>query len=162
VVRAVALGDGGDLASSAADGTVALWQAQGEVRFLEQPPTDAASLTFSRTGDVLLGSGWFNIFRWDTNSGSLRVLKTEHRGRIPRIGLTSDGQRLATISEWSDSTVLLLDPKTGATLERLEPHALCGAAVAVSGDGAVVASTSDDGSVRIWELNGTPQPIAPR
>jgi WD40 repeat protein len=152
-VRAVALhGAGGWFASSDSDTEVFLWRRDGSYRVLAPPATDVRTLSFTPNGDWLYGAGWFRLWRWKLPGGERQILKTEHFGIINSIWFTDDGGTLASISRQTDSSVLFLDPANGDTVKRLQRHDLCGAAVRVSGDGRFVASTSDDGSVRIWDL----------
>ena len=153
-VRSVAMDRDGRLAaSSATDTRVALIDLEtGSSRYLEDPPSDARTLAFSPDGGYLVGGGWFDLFRWPLPDGRIEVLDTEHRGIINQVRFMPDGKRIASISRQTDSAVLLIDPLTGATTQRLQPHELCGVAVAVSPDGRFLATTSDDASVRIWDL----------
>ena len=155
-VRSVAVDRDGRLAAtSATDTRVALTDLEtGSSRYVEDPPSDARTLAFSPDGGYLLGGGWFDLFRWPLPEGRLEVLDTEHRGIINQVRFMPDGKRIASISRQTDSAVLLIDPLTGATTQRLQPHELCGVAVAVSPDGRFLATTSDDASVRIWDLRG--------
>lgn len=155
-VRAVAMhSESGWFASSDSDAEVYLWRRDGSYRALPPPATDARTLAFTPAGDRLYGAGWFRLLRWTVPDGEREVLKTEHFGIINSIWFTDDGSTLASISRQTDSSVLFLDPATGETVQRLQRHDLCGAAVRVSGDGRFVATTSDDGSVRIWDLHRT-------
>ena len=158
-VRAVALSaDGVEIASSGTDGQVALWRTNGAPERVDAPPTDARTLAFSPDGSALYGAGWFKLFRWTPSTGDIEVIETDHGGIVNSIGFMSDG-RLASISRQTDSAVLLLDPDTGQTLERLKRHDLCGVAVAPSPDGRHLITTSDDASVRIWHLTPGPDDI---
>ena len=140
-------------ASSSEDGSVAFWAEDGEVRYLEEPGTDAWTLAFSPDGNWLSGGTWFRLYRWNLDDGSLAVLPTEHYGLIRAVQYTGGGEALASISRQTDSSVYFLDPATGEVLRRFQPHALCGADVSVSPDGRYLATTSDDASVRIWTLH---------
>jgi len=152
-VKAVALDpQRGRYASSSTDGSVALWSETGEVRYLEEPPTDAFTLAFSPDGQWLSGGTWFRLYRWNLDDGSLKTLTTEHYGIIKSVQYTDDGATLASISRQTDSSVYFLDSISGEVTRRFQRHDLCGADISVSPDGRYLATTSDDASVRIWVL----------
>ena len=153
LIRSIEIGPGGLIATSATDTRVALTTPDsGDIRYLQKPASDPRTLAFSPDGRKLYGAGWFRLFRWDLESGEIETLETEHRGIINDIEFTPDGQ-LASISRQTDSAVLFLDPLSGATNARFQQHDLCGVAVNVSPDGRYMATTSDDASVRIWNLH---------
>ena len=154
-VKAVAIDlAGAHYASSGADGAVYLWTRDAAPQRLADPPTDAWTLAFSPNNESLVGGGWFRLFRWNLQEATLQTLPTRHRGIIRSIEFVSGGAQLASISRQTDSAVYFLDPLTGKTLRRFQPHELCGADIAVSSDGHFLATTSDDASVRIWDLAG--------
>ncbi len=121
-------------------------------RVLPEPPTAARDLVFTPDGRHLLGGGWFKLFRWNLASGTLQVLPTDHKGIIAALDLSADGRTLASISRQLDSAVIFLDPETGATRKRFQKHELCGENISLSRNGRWLATTADDGSVRIWDL----------
>ncbi|MDH3900306.1 MAG: hypothetical protein OEU51_04590 [Gammaproteobacteria bacterium] len=139
-------------ASSGADGRVHVWEENGETVELQGPPADAWTLAFSPDGKGLFGGTWFRLLRWDLGDHSLTVLPTEHFGIIRSIRFSASGDELATISRQTDSSVYFLDPETAEVTRRFQQHELCGAAIATSRDGRYLATTSDDASVRIWNL----------
>lgn len=158
-VRAVAIAPAGDLmASSAHDGVVKVWHSDGATTRLPDPWSDARTLQFSPDGGQLYGAGWFDLFRWDLTRRSMLVLDTEHRGIINRILFDPSGRYLASISRQTDSAVLFLDPASGKTIQRFQPHKLCGGVVVLSPDGRIMATTSDDASLMIWDLTAMDQP----
>jgi WD40 repeat protein len=140
------------LASGGTDGRVFHWRLDEPARALPVPPTDAQDLAFAPAGDILLGSGWFNLFRWRLADASLTVLPTAHRGIVKSISFDRDGRNLASIGRQTDSAVYLLDAQTGDVLQRFQPHELCGTAVRLSPDGRYLASTSDDANIHLWDL----------
>ena len=142
----------GRLASSGGDGRVLISEFGAHARELPSPPSDARALDFSPDGTVLMGSGWFRLFRWQLGEGTLSTLDTEHHGLINDLQFTADGRTLVTISRQTDSSIYELDGVTGAILRRFDKHALCGAKVRLSRDGRYMASTSDDGSLRVWDF----------
>lgn len=140
------------LASSGTDGRVFLWRLGEEPHPLPTPPSDAHDLAFSPDGKVLMGSGWFNLFRWRLDDETLQILPTAHHGLVKSISFSRDGRMLASIGRQTDSAVYLLDAQTGAVLKRFQPHELCGTYVRLSSDGRYLASTSDDASIHLWDL----------
>ncbi len=153
-VKAVAIQSGGSmLASSGTDGRVFLWREGEPPRGLEAPSTDVWSLAFSPDHGYLMGGGWFDLFRWSLDDERLVLIPTEHYGIITSISFSREGS-LAAISRQTASTVDILDPDTGAVLKRLQKHALCGSYVSFAPNARYVATTSDDASVRFWDLGG--------
>jgi WD40 repeat protein len=144
-------------ASSGADGTIQLFDESGPARQLAAPPVDAWTLAFAPDGRSLYGGGWFRLFRWRVSDGALDVLPTRHHGIIRDMQFLADGSSLATISRQTDSSVYFLDPQTGDVTRAFQRHALCGASIAVTADSRYLGTTSDDASVRIWDLD---QPAA--
>ncbi len=152
-VRAVAFSAHNEMiASSGSSGDTMLWPKSAASIELPATFSDIRSLTFSEKGQILLGSGWFNLYRWTLSDHKLQSLDTEHRGIIRNIELLDNDATLATISRQTDSAVLFLDPKTGAVKQRFQSHDLCGVDVTVSKNQNFMATTSDDASVRIWQL----------
>lgn len=152
-VRTVAYHNGKNYyASGGRDGAVYLWRPNEPPRTLTAPPTDTRDLVFSPDGETLYGAGWFRIFRWRVADGLLTVVPTEHHGLITSLDLSADGRRLATISRQTDSAVQILDTTTLKPVTRLRSHDLCGAYVRFSPSERYLASTSDDATVRIWDL----------
>lgn len=140
-------------AASGRDGRVFIWRANEAPRELSPSPGNAHHLAFSPDGQTLTGGGWFRLYRWSLNGEpTLAVLPTEHHGLIKSIQYTRDGNHLATISRETDSAVDLLDARTGSVTRRFRPHDLCGAYLRLSPNERFLATTSDDASVRIWDL----------
>ena len=148
--------DGTRIASSGEDGKVFWMTLGGAPQRLQSASTDTWTLDFSPAGQTLMGAGWFRLHRWDLNSGSLRTIPTEHRGVIQSIHYSHNGSFLATISRQTDSSVLLLDPNTGATLRRFEKHPLCGGDIHLSPSQRYLVTTAADASVRVYDLTQVP------
>ncbi len=132
------------------------WREDTEPRQLQSPSSYPRSLVFNPQSGELIGGGWFNLFRWPVADGRVQVIPTAHRGIVNHLQFAGDGRYVATISRQTDSSVLLLDPRSGQTLAGFEKHALCGQRVALSPDGRFMLSNSDDASVRFYRLPEEP------
>lgn len=152
---------GKTIAASDTGGRAAQWDlANDRLHRMTRSPTYARSLNYAPDGQAILGSGWFTIYRWDSEEGKLEKLPTDHLGIVNSTQFTPDGT-LATISRQTDSSVIILDPDTGNTIERLGRHELCGGYVVVSPDGCYLATNSDDASVRIWQTGRCGTDLSP-
>jgi len=140
----------GKIASSYTGQQVMLWRPDTEPLVMQSPASYSRTLIFSADGKQLYGGGWFDLFQWDTGSGKLKVIATEHGGIIKSLDRTPTGQ-LASISRQTDSAVYLLDANSGVVKQRYQPHELCGGYIRVSPSGRYWATTSDDASVRYWD-----------
>ncbi len=141
------------LASSAGDRTVLLSASGSEPRALAVPPAATHTLAFGKGGGQLVGAGWMQLFVWEVADGRLATLSTPHHGLITRLDPAPDESYLASVSRITDSSVYLLDPRSGEAVEYFGRHPLCGTEVRFSPDGRWLASTSDEGGVRIWRLH---------
>jgi hypothetical protein len=156
-VSAVALNETtGDLAAGDTSGRVWRWAEDIAPVPLPSPPSYVRSLVFDPRNGDLLGSGWFQLFRWPRDGGRLDQIPTDHRGIVNHLQFGPKAGYLASISRQTDSSVLLLDPDSGRTLRAFAPHALCGQRVAISPDGRTLVSNSDDASVRFYRLDLAP------
>lgn len=122
-------------------------------RYFDSPPGNAAEIAFSPDDRQLAGGGWYKLFFWETSSGRVKVVKSDHWGIAYSIDYTPDGRYLATIGRMTDSEIYLVDPRTGAFQHHLKRHELCGAALRISFDGKYLASGSDDASIRLYDLS---------
>jgi WD40 repeat protein len=144
--------ESGRMASSGTDGKVWVWNSSSNPQLLEDSLTDVRTLAFSPDGQYLYGGTWFNLYRWRFADGSRKSISTEHKGIIKQIQFIPNSNYLASISRQTDSAVLFLNADSGATVRRFNSHDLCGAAISVSPDGRYLVTTSDDASVRFWNL----------
>jgi len=129
------------------------------MRQLTSPPLNAVEVAFSPDGKQLASGNWFRLFFWDVPSDTFNVVKSDHNGVPFSLDYSPDGRFLATIGRHTDSEIYLVDPQSGKTLRHLRRHKLCGASVRFSPDGHYLASVSDDGSVRLYDIAA---PYAPR
>jgi WD40 repeat protein len=159
VLALAASPDGAQVAASTSRPEVLVLSAElTGPRPLQAPPASALDLRYAPDGRTLAGGAWFRVLLWDMPSGRLHVEPTEHLGEVISVDISPDGRHIATIGRNTDAQVRLANLATGAVERRLAPHNLCGWAVRISPDGHLLATASEDESVRLYDLT---QPYAP-
>ena len=141
------------VAVSTADRSVRLFDSRLQlVRKLQTPPGKVRELRFSPDGRQLAGGGWFSIYLWSPETGELDIRRSEHNGAVVSLDYSPDGGQLVTIGRYTDSSLRVTNIADGGVRRRLSPHPLCGWNVRFSPDGRSVASSSEDGSIHLYDL----------
>jgi WD40 repeat protein len=147
--------DGLLLATGGDDKRLAIWDAKTGKQLREFPahPNEVWAVAFSPDGKRLVSGGRADLSLrwWDPATGSSLGTFEGHRGGIPRLEFTGDRLLLSAGGSW-DPRIFLWDHRTGKELRTFKGHATLVRGIAVSGDGTVLASVSDDGSARLWDM----------
>ncbi len=155
--------DGQILASGSDDQTVRLWDISSgkALRTLQGHTGWVWCVAFSPKGKILASSGADQTIRlWDVKAGqAIRILQG-HTSIVRSVAFSSDGQFL--VSGSVDKTVRLWNVDTGNVLAVLQGHNRPVSSVSFSpippnppyqeGLGGIVASGSDDGTVKLWDI----------
>ena len=162
-IRSVAFAPNGDkLASGSHDNTVKLWDASsGEsLRTLRGHADNVVSVAFAPDGQTLASGSWDNTVKlWHAKSGELERTLKRHTNRVHSLAFAHDGKTLASGS-W-DNTVKLWDAASGELQLSIAQHALDHKdqghsgllrSVAYSPDGQTLASSSDDHTIKLWNV----------
>ncbi|MCX6900668.1 MAG: DUF4062 domain-containing protein, partial [Verrucomicrobia bacterium] len=159
--------DGRRAVSGSWDKTLRVWDLESGacLRALEGHSSDVKCVSVTADGRrAVSGSRDKTLRVWDLESGAcLRILKG-HSSAVSSLGVTADGRR-AVSGSW-DKTLRVWDLESGQCLRTLEGHSASVWSVSVTADGrrAVsgnsasrpgdrrVVSGSDDGALRVWDL----------
>lgn len=147
--------DGHLLATGSWDGTVKLWEiASGTLLWWGRHTSYVNSLAFSPDGRWLASAGNDSVVRvWDLTSG-VELQTLPHPGPVTGSGISwsADGHLLATGG--LDGYIRLWDmPSSGPArcIREIQAHPQSVDGLTFSPAGDRLASTSDEGSVKLWE-----------
>src|SRR5262249_12379387 len=125
---------------------------QSEVLEINSTPSQVASVAFNRDGSRLAAAydNWA-VRIWDVPSRKVvRTLYT--RARPAAVAVGPDETTLA-VSE-NDSSVTLWDPTKGRLKGTLRGHERTADEVVFSRDGQLLASSGQDGLIKVWDMTG--------
>lgn len=157
VTRLLFSPDGSRLASADNDGTVCLWEVQGDLRRLAcvrvGEYVSITALAFSRdSSELVVGDLKGGIRRFNATTGELASkLDVQSAARVNDLTVSPDGRVLAVARD--SGAIELLDPTSGAALARPRRiHAAGALDLAFSPDGTKLASAGGDGVVGLWQV----------
>lgn len=158
--------DGNLLAWTELDGSLRVWQigSRAWMHTLKADSSSATSLAFSPDG-ALLASGYANgsIRLWSVQDGSLLLTIPAHAGAISDLAFSAQGNRLVSASADHSLRLWQIQAGEGGTPSapaQITIRPIClfightGAvnSVAFSPQGDMIASGSDDATVRAWPV----------
>jgi WD40 repeat protein len=110
-------------------------------------------VVFNRKGDLLAaGSRDGAVYVWDVASRTtVAVLRGKDAGAPPDIVFSPDGRWLAAGEENADKMICIWDLQTRKPIQFLRGHRGTIFSLAVSTDGKLLASGSEDGTIRLWD-----------
>lgn len=151
--------DGQVLASGSLDGTVRLWNLNGqEIKVLKGHRSEVLSVCFSPDGNMLASGSWDGTVKlWSCNGQELQSFHTNH-SKVSSVCFSPDGTMLAI--GYQDG-VIILQSLTNHKSQLLEKSGAEVFSICFSPDGKMIASASasvsasgnTDSAVKIWNIN---------
>jgi len=149
-VLGMAFGPEGTLLIGGNDGSLRLWDlARGEAMWIKTPHTvQVRGIACSRDGTLVASAGHDRAILWDTATWTeLRSLP----GKAWDVAFTPDGYFLVVgwgkiLRVWDTAVGLLYH-------NELWGHESCAITVAVSPDGSLIVTASDNGLVHLWDVS---------
>lgn len=146
--------DGQSIATASRDGTVRLWNLQGQtLQVFSGHQGDVYNVVFSPDGQRLATAAKDQTVRlWTLDGQTIKILRG-HREDVYDLSWSADGQWIATASK--DGTAMIFD-RQGREHRRFTQHQDSVYAISFSPDSERIATTSRDGTIRVWTISGKP------
>ncbi len=142
--------DGQMLASASNDGTIKLWNSEGqELKTFRGHEGAIYSVSFRPDGKAIASTGWGTVKLWNLNGEELRTFPT-NSGWVRSVSFSPIGSFIAFAGDSNMIELRHPDKKLDRTLRGHESTVWD---INFSPDGTKLVSASEDGTVKLWDVN---------
>lgn len=154
--------DGLTVATASDDNTLRTWDALtgSPVATLAGHASDVNSVVFNADGTRILSGADDNLAKVWLTAGGSELLSINVGHDVEHAAFNPDGTRIVTGTSYSTATLKVWNAATGVLERTLTGHTAYINDVAFHPGGSQLASASDDGTVRIWEVGIIDLPTA--
>lgn len=146
---------------------VRLWETEQvrlpfrRLRMNFSPHGIVASAEFSTDSKRVLTGSWDgSAILWDAaTSNSLQKLVNLHAGPVNRAAFSPDAESKYVLTASADRTAVLWNADTGEFMRRYVGHSDAVHSVAFSKDLRRMLTTSEDGTIRVWDIDNGKTPV---
>jgi WD40 repeat protein len=144
--------DGKILAAVVRPITIQLWDvvARKKLRDIQGHDFQVRHVAFTSDGKRLYAADGNGVSVWDSATGKPLDDWGQHRYAIFSAAWSPDGKRIASAASYTDKIGRVWDPSTGRKVFELVGHKFGIKRVAYSPDGSLLATSSQDGTVKLW------------
>jgi WD40 repeat protein len=142
--------DGKSIASGSEDGTIRLWNRDGQALYTFQSQQRVHNVSFSPDGrTIAIANEDGSIKLWHYNREKIHTLR-QHRARVRSVSFSPDGKMIASGGEDGAIKLWRLDGQVFKVFHSRDRVF----GVNFSPDGQVIASAQGNGTIQLWSRNG--------
>jgi WD40 repeat protein len=148
--------DGKIITCTTFEGLLLLWDSQtGQSKgSIKGPINSLYGFSFSPDWSLIVSNGINSLQVWEVVSGrTLWNVKYQTKNLVYTSAFSPDGRKIAYADIYMDEALQIREASTGQLLNTLEGHEGPIYRCAFSPNGRLIATTSRDNSIRIWEVN---------
>jgi WD40 repeat protein len=146
--------DGKTVASGSTDRTVKLWNLNGELLRTLDNGSEVNNVSFSPDGQTIASACADKTIRlWTTNGELLQILEG-HEDRVLTVRFSADGNLIASGDSNNGARLWQRNGKRFDLRSTMRGHSASIYSIAFSPVDAVLATSSGDGTIKFWSLDG--------
>ena len=153
-VNSIAYSPDGETLASASFREIRLWDPSTQEHKTTFVRQGTHALAYSPDGTTLAVARWQGVDLLNAETGERTLSLFGHTDSVRFLAFSSDGNKLASASEYGEDTaVRLWNARTGKLLQTLTGHTRSLHSLVFSPDGNTLVGGGRDGAIRVWNPN---------